>query len=198
MSKQLNPYIEGMLQKHEREAKVGGIAKRIQKQQKPLPKAKGRAPEVDNAFSKMMVVEKTPELMQRFKDHLLQVKTDGLTARENYSKIVAARNNFLQSAKMQNTQNEFDRLLTEAPAPGTAEDRRYQQRMAHLKAQYHAHDPSIHDIPKPDGMLEKEAERLGAMIAKAMEIKGKGKGQRLGGDEKGAKGTKGGGRGSLG
>ena len=185
MSK-LNPYIEGMLQKHEREAKVGGLVKRIQKQQKAVPKAKAKGPEIDNAFTKMMVVEKTPELMRRFRDHLLQVKTDGLTARENYAKLIAERNKFVQSARMQNAQNEFDRLLTEQPTPGSFEDREYQRRMAHLKAQYHSHDPSVHDIPKPEGMLEKEAERLGAMIAKAIEIKGKGKGQPLGG--KGAKG----------
>ena len=82
----------------------------------------------------MMVVQKTPELMQRFKDHLLQVKTDGMTARENYAKIVAERNKFMQSARMQNVQNEFDRLLTEAPRPGSFEDQRYQARMSQLKA----------------------------------------------------------------
>ena len=54
------------------------------------------------------------------------------------------------------------------------------ERVEYLKRRFHSFDPQAIDaseIPKPDGMLQPEAERMGRMIAAAMKGKERGKGK---------------------
>ena len=100
----------------------------------------------------------------------------GVAARENYAKLFAEREKLLTNQHKENVQNEWDRLRTEVGARLDLE----QERVKHLMARYHNFDPqSIEqsEIPKPEGMLQPEAQRMGRMIAAAMRAKGKGKGK---------------------
>ena len=97
----------------------------------------------------------------------------GVTARENYAKLIAEREKLFTNARKENVENEWRRLETETGGRGNMDA----ARVEYLKRRYHNFDPQSiqHDIPKPDDMVGAEAERMGRMIAAAMRARPKAK-----------------------
>ena len=113
-------------------------------------------------------VRKAPEFSRKFREEILQVPMNGITAKENYAKLIAERERLLANTTKENAAMEWQRLETGAGARGRdAIDR---DRAAYLMGRYHNFDKDAlsHAIPKPDALLRGEAERMGAMIAAAM------------------------------
>ena len=173
------------LKKHWREnAGAIGLAERVKKRQGKPPGASKDAPPTNtsNVFSKMPEsVRKVPEFSRKFREEILQVPMNGVTARENYAKLIAEREKILTSATRENAAREWERLEAGAGARGRAAID--QERAQYLMGRYHNFDKDAlsHGIPKPAGLLRGEAERMGGMIAEAMAAKGMGRGRRVGG-----------------
>ena len=122
------------------------------------------------------VVRKVPEFQRKFKEEILQVPMTGVTARENYAKLIAEREKLFTNARKENVQNEWNRLATEAGGRGNMD----QERVRYLMNRYHNFDPqSIEqtEIPMPPDMVNAEAERMGRMIAVPIRAKRKREGQ---------------------
>ena len=68
-----------------------GLAERVKKRQGKPPGQDGPPPiNARDVFSKMPeVVRKVPEFSRKFKEEILQVPMSGVTARENYAKLIA-------------------------------------------------------------------------------------------------------------
>ena len=92
----------------------------------------------------------------------------GITAKENYAKLIAEREKLMTNATKENAAMEWQRL--EAGAGTRGKDAIDQARAEYLMSRYHNFDKDAlsHDIPKPAAMGRAEAERMGAMIAAAM------------------------------
>ena len=86
------------LKKHWREnAGAIGLAERVRKRQGKPPGSSKDAPPTDtsNVFSKMPEsVRKVPEFSRKFREEILQVPMNGVTARENYAKLIAEREKY--------------------------------------------------------------------------------------------------------
>ena len=153
------------------------LAERVRKRQGKMPAAPQEPIDARDVFSKMPEgVRKALKTSRKFREEILQVPMTGVTARENYAKLIAERENLLTNARKENVQNEWNRLATEAGGGANMD----QERVRYLMERYHNFDPqSIEqtEIPKPPDMVNAEAERMGRMIAAAMCAKGKGKGK---------------------
>ena len=163
-----------------------GLAERVKKRQGKMP-AEG-APPVDarDVYSKMPEsVRKAPEFSRKFREEVLQVPMTGISAKENYAKLIAEREKILTNTAKENAAMEWQRLEAGAGARGRgALDR---ERAEYLMGRYHNFDKDAlsHDIPKPEGLGRAEADRMGAMIAEAMRAKGMGRGVPVGGRGRG-------------
>ena len=50
-------------------------------------------------------MRKVPEFQRKFREKILQVPVSGITARENYAKLIAEREKLLTNAHKENFQN---------------------------------------------------------------------------------------------
>ena len=85
-----------------------GLAERVKKRQGKAP-GKEPPPPINarDVFSKMPeVVRKVPEFQRKFREEILQVPISGVTARENYAKLIAEREKLFTNARKENVQNE--------------------------------------------------------------------------------------------
>ena len=146
------------------------------------------APPVDarDVYSKMPEsVRKAPEFSRKFREEVLQVPMTGISAKENYAKLIAEREKILTNTAKENAAMEWQRL--EAGAGARGRDQIDQERATYLMGRYHNFDKDAlsHSIPKPEAIGRAEAERMGGMIAEAMRAKGMGRGVPVGGRGRG-------------
>ena len=128
-----------------------------------MPAAPKDPVDARDVYSKMPEsVRKAPEFPRKFREEILQVPMTGITARENYTKLIAERERLLTNATKENAAMEWERL--EAGAGRRGRDAIDRGRAAYLMGRYHNFDKDAlsHDIPKPAGMLRAAAERMGA------------------------------------
>ena len=92
----------------------------------------------------------------------------GITAKENYAKLIAERERLITNQMKENAGMEWQRM--EAGAGARGRQAMDQDRVKYLMNRYHQFDKDAlsHEIPKPDGLGRAEADRMGAMIAAAM------------------------------
>ena len=158
------------LKKHfKQNAGAINLTERVKKRQGKAPTAPKDPVDARDVFSKMPEsVRKAPELSRKFKEEMLQVPMTGITARENYAKLIAEREKLQTNATKENAAREWERL--EAGAGRRGRDAMDRARAEYLMGRYHNFDKDAlsHAIPKPDAMLRGEAERMGGMIAEAM------------------------------
>ena len=147
-----------------------GLADRVRKRQGKVPAPPSQEPiNARDVFSKMPEsVRKAPEFSRKFREEILQVPMTGITAKENYAKLIAERERLMTNQTKENAAMEWQRL--EAGAGARGKDAIDRARAEYLMDRYHQFDKDAlsHDIPKPAAMGRAEAERMGAMIAAAM------------------------------
>ena len=131
-----------------------GLAERVKKRQ---GKAPGKDPppiDARDVFSKMPEsVRKALEFSRKFREEILQVPMTGISARENYAKLIAEREKLFTNATKENAAMEWQRL--EAGAGRRGRDAMDRDRAEYLMGRYHNFDKDAlsHDTPKPAGML---------------------------------------------
>ena len=146
-----------------------GLAERVKKRQGKMPAAPQDPINARDVFSKMPEsVRKAPEFSRKFREEILQVPMSGITAKENYAKLIAERERLMTNQTKENAAMEWQRL--EASAGARGKDAIDRARAEYLMDRYHQFDKDAlsHAIPKPDAMGRAEAERMDAMIAAAM------------------------------
>ena len=96
------------LKKHfKQNAGAIGLAERVKKRQGKMPAAPKEPINARDVFSKMPEsVRKAPEFSRKFREEILQVPMTGVTARENYAKLIAEREKLITNARKENAQNE--------------------------------------------------------------------------------------------
>ena len=155
-------FMEKMKAHFKQNAGAIGLAERVKKRQGKAPGQDPPPIDARDVFAKMPeVVRKVPDFQRKFREEIFQVPMTGVTARENYAKLIAEREELLTNARKENVQNEWNRLATEAGGRANMD----QERVEYLLKRYHNFDPqSIEqtEIPKPPDMLQPEAERMGA------------------------------------
>ena len=147
-----------------------GLAERVRKRQGKVPAPPSQEPiNARDVFSKMPEsVRKAPEFSRKFREEILQVPMTGITAKENYAKLIAERERLMTNQTKENAAMEWQRL--EAGAGARGKDAIDRARAEYLMDRYHQFDKDAlsHAIPKPEAIGRAEAERMGAMIAAAM------------------------------
>ena len=146
-----------------------GLAERVRKRQGKMPAPSQEPINARDVFSKMPEsVRKAPEFSRKFREEILQVPMSGITAKENYAKLIAERERLMTNQTKENAAMEWQRL--EAGAGARGKDAIDRARAEYLMDRYHQFDKDAlsHDIPKPAAMGRAEAERMGAMIAAAI------------------------------
>ena len=77
-----------------------GLAERVRKRQGKVPAPPSQKPiNARDVFSKMPEsVRKAPEFSRKFREEILQVLMTGITAKENYAKLIAEREKLMTNA----------------------------------------------------------------------------------------------------
>ena len=96
-----------------------GLAERVRKRQGKMPAAPKEPINARDVFSKMPEsVRKAPEFSRKFREEILQVPMTGITAKENYAKLIAEREKLITNQMKENAAMEWQRMEAGAGARG--------------------------------------------------------------------------------